>query len=125
MHFEPLRIYTAGNVDDGKSTLIGNLMLSTKSITRDKWAEVLTLSAAKNLSQPDLSLLTDGLIEERQKGITIDVAHIYFSTPNRKFILADTPGHKEFTRNMITGASFSDIAIIMIDAQNGDRKSVV
>ena len=125
MHFEPLRIYTAGNVDDGKSTLIGNLMLSTKSITRDKWAEVLTLSAAKNLSQPDLSLLTDGLIEERQKGITIDVAHIYFSTPNRKFILADTPGHKEFTRNMITGASFSDIAIIMIDAQNGIQEQTL
>ncbi len=125
MRSEPLRIYTAGNVDDGKSTLIGNLLFFTQSIPLDKWEEIVKISKAKNSDTVDLSLLTDGLNEERAKGVTIDVAHIYFSTQNRQFILADTPGHKEFTRNMITGASFSDIAIIMIDAQKGIQEQTL
>ncbi|MBX7240540.1 MAG: 50S ribosome-binding GTPase [Bacteroidia bacterium] len=125
MHSEPIRIYTAGNVDDGKSTLIGYLLYCTQSIPKDKWEEIETLSKRKNSDRVDLSLLTDGLIEERAKGITIDVAHIYFSTDKSQFILADTPGHKEFTRNMITGASFSDVAIIMIDAQKGIQEQTL
>ncbi len=114
-----LRIATAGSVDDGKSTLIGRLLFDTKSITKDKLEAVEGTSKRKGLQFTDLSLLTDGLIAEREQGITIDVAHIYFSTEKRKYIIADTPGHVEYTRNMITGASNAQAAVILIDARNG------
>jgi sulfate adenylyltransferase subunit 1 len=114
-----LRIATAGSVDDGKSTLIGRLLYDTKSITKDKLEAVESSSKRKGLDFVDLSLLTDGLIAEREQGITIDVAHIYFSTDKRKYIIADTPGHVEYTRNMITGASNAEASIVLIDARNG------
>lgn len=114
-----LRIATAGSVDDGKSTLIGRLLYDTKSITKDKLEAVESSSKRKGLDFVDLSLLTDGLIAEREQGITIDVAHIYFSTEKRKYIIADTPGHVEYTRNMITGASNAEASIVLIDARNG------
>ena len=114
-----LRIATAGSVDDGKSTLIGRLLHDTKSITKDKLEAITVTSKRKGLGFTDLSLLTDGLIAEREQGITIDVAHIYFSTPRRKYIIADTPGHVEYTRNMITGASNVQASVILIDARNG------
>lgn len=114
-----LRIATAGSVDDGKSTLIGRLLYDTKSITKDKLEAVESSSRRKGLDFVDLSLLTDGLIAEREQGITIDVANIYFSTENRKYIIADTPGHVEYTRNMITGASNVEASIVLIDARNG------
>ncbi|CAH0995232.1 Bifunctional enzyme CysN/CysC [Emticicia aquatica] len=114
-----LRIATAGSVDDGKSTLIGRLLYETNSITKDKIEALESASKRKGLDFLDLSLLTDGLIAEREQGITIDVAHIYFSTPNRKYIIADTPGHFEYTRNMVTGASNTSVSIILIDARNG------
>jgi sulfate adenylyltransferase subunit 1 len=114
-----LRIATAGSVDDGKSTLIGRLLYETRSITEDKLAALETASKRKGLDFLDLSLLTDGLIAEREQGITIDVAHIYFSTQQRKYIIADTPGHFEYTRNMITGASNTEVSLILIDARNG------
>src|SRR5690242_16900434 len=114
-----LRLATAGSVDDGKSTLIGRLLYDTKSITKDKLEAVEASSRRKGLDFTDLSLLTDGLIAEREQGITIDVAHIYFSTENRKYIIADSPGHIEYTRNMITGASNAEASIVLIDARNG------
>jgi sulfate adenylyltransferase subunit 1 len=114
-----LRIATAGSVDDGKSTLIGRLLYETNSITKDKIEALESASKRKGIDFLDLSLLTDGLIAEREQGITIDVAHIYFSTPNRKYIIADTPGHFEYTRNMVTGASNTSVSIILIDARNG------
>jgi sulfate adenylyltransferase subunit 1 len=114
-----LRLATAGSVDDGKSTLIGRLLYDTKSITKDKLEAVEASSKRKGLDFVDLSLLTDGLIAEREQGITIDVAHIYFSTEKRKYIVADTPGHVEYTRNMITGASNAEASIVLIDARNG------
>ncbi len=114
-----LRIATAGSVDDGKSTLIGRLLYDTKSIAKDKLEAVEVSSKRKGLDFVDLSLLTDGLIAEREQGITIDVAHIYFSTDKRKYIIADTPGHIEYTRNMITGASNAEASIVLIDARNG------
>ncbi len=114
-----LRIATAGSVDDGKSTLIGRLLYDTKSITKDKLEAVEASSKRKGLNFTDLSLLTDGLIAEREQGITIDVAHIYFSTDTRKYIIADTPGHVEYTRNMITGASNAEASIVLIDARKG------
>lgn len=114
-----LRIATAGSVDDGKSTLIGRLLYDTKSIAKDKLEAVEASSKRKGLDFVDLSLLTDGLIAEREQGITIDVAHIYFSTDKRKYIIADTPGHVEYTRNMITGASNAEASIVLIDARNG------
>jgi sulfate adenylyltransferase subunit 1 len=114
-----LRIATAGSVDDGKSTLIGRLLYDTKSITKDKLEAVEASSKRKGLDFVDLSLLTDGLIAEREQGITIDVAHIYFATDKRKYIIADTPGHVEYTRNMITGASNAEASIVLIDARNG------
>ncbi len=114
-----LRIATAGSVDDGKSTLIGRLLYETNSITKDKIEALESASKRKGLDFLDLSLLTDGLIAEREQGITIDVAHIYFSTPNRKYIIADTPGHFEYTRNMVTGASNTSVSIILVDARNG------
>ena len=114
-----VRFITCGSVDDGKSTLIGRLLYDTKSIFDDQYSELKSVSDRKGNSELDLSLLTDGLKEERERGITIDVAYRYFSTPKRKFIIADTPGHKEFTRNMITGASTASIAILMIDSRHG------
>jgi sulfate adenylyltransferase subunit 1 len=114
-----LRIATAGSVDDGKSTLIGRLLYETNSITKDKIEALESASKRKGLDFLDLSLLTDGLIAEREQGITIDVAHIYFSTPQRKYIIADTPGHVEYTRNMVTGASTAKVSLILIDARQG------
>lgn len=114
-----VRIATAGSVDDGKSTLIGRLLFETNSITADKLEAIERASKRRGVDYIDLSLLTDGLIAEREQGITIDVANIYFSTPTRKYIIADTPGHFEYTRNMITGASNAQVAIILIDARNG------
>lgn len=114
-----LRITTAGSVDDGKSTVIGRLLYDTRNITYDKLEAIEAASKRKGLDFTDLSLLTDGLIAEREQGITIDVAHIYFSTPNRKYIIADSPGHVEYTRNMITGASNASVSLILIDARKG------
>ncbi len=116
---EVLRIATAGSVDDGKSTLIGRLLYETNSITTDRLEAIHKASQRKGIDFVDLSLLTDGLIAEREQGITIDVAHIYFQTPKRKFIIADSPGHVEYTRNMITGASHADVSIILVDARHG------
>jgi len=114
-----LKISTAGSVDDGKSTLIGRLLFETKSVTKDKLEAIERASKRKGLEHPDLALLTDGLMAEREQGITIDVAHIYFQTPKRKYIIADTPGHFEYTRNMFTGASNAEAAIILVDARKG------
>src|SRR5215207_7468626 len=114
-----VRIATAGSVDDGKSTLIGRLLFDTNSITKDKLEALAASSRRKGLDFTELSLFTDGLIAEREQGITIDVAHIYFSTEHRKYIIADTPGHIEYTRNMITGASNVEASIVLIDARNG------
>tara|TARA_B100000683_G_scaffold277109_1_gene333878 strand:- start:725 stop:1987 length:1263 start_codon:yes stop_codon:yes gene_type:complete len=114
-----LRFTTAGSVDDGKSTLIGRLLYDSKSIFQDQLEAVEQESKQKGLEGADLSLLTDGLRAEREQGITIDVAYRYFATPKRKFIIADTPGHIQYTRNMVTGASTADLAIILIDARNG------
>jgi sulfate adenylyltransferase subunit 1 len=116
---EVLRIATTGNVDDGKSTLIGRLLYETKSLPADKIEDVIRVSKRRGFHSPDFSLLTDGLLAEREQGITIDVAYVYFQTPARKFIVADTPGHEQYTRNMVTGASTSNVALILIDARNG------
>jgi sulfate adenylyltransferase subunit 1 len=116
---EVLRIATSGSVDDGKSTLIGRLLYDTNSIPQDKMEALHAASKRKGLDYTDLSLLTDGLVAEREQGITIDVAHIYFSTPTRKYIIADTPGHIEYTRNMVTGASNAQVSLILIDARKG------
>jgi sulfate adenylyltransferase subunit 1 len=114
-----LRFTTAGSVDDGKSTLIGRLLYDSKSIFEDQLDAVKTSSEKKGFDYVDLSLLTDGLKSEREQGITIDVAYRYFSTPRRKFIIADTPGHIQYTRNMVTGASTANLAIILVDARKG------
>lgn len=116
---ELLRFTTAGSVDDGKSTLIGRLLYDSKSIFEDQLAAVKKSSEYKGLDYVDLSLLTDGLRAEREQSITIDVAYRYFSTPKRKFIIADTPGHIQYTRNMVTGASTANLAIILVDARHG------
>lgn len=116
---EVLKIATAGSVDDGKSTLIGRLLYDTKSLTSDKLAAIEKTSKQKGYDYLDFSLATDGLVAEREQGITIDVAHIYFSTNTKSYIIADTPGHIEYTRNMVTGASTSQAAIILIDARKG------
>ena len=116
---ELLRFTTAGSVDDGKSTLIGRLLYDSKSIFQDQLDAVEESSKTKGFDYVDLSLLTDGLKSEREQGITIDVAYRYFSTPKRKFIIADTPGHIQYTRNMVTGASTANLAIILIDARKG------
>ena len=116
---ELLRFTTAGSVDDGKSTLIGRLLYDSKSIFEDQIEAVKQSSERKGLEHLDLSLLTDGLRAEREQGITIDVAYRYFSTPKRKFIIADTPGHIQYTRNMVTGASTANLAIILVDARHG------
>lgn len=114
-----LRFSTAGSVDDGKSTLIGRLLYDTKSIFEDQLESIERTSRERGDDYLDLALLTDGLRAEREQGITIDVAYRYFATPRRKFILADTPGHIQYTRNMVTGASTVNLAIILIDARNG------
>lgn len=114
-----LHFTTAGSVDDGKSTLIGRLLYDSKSIFEDQIEAVKTSSEKKGFDYVDLSLLTDGLKSEREQGITIDVAYRYFATPKRKFIIADTPGHIQYTRNMVTGASTANLAIILVDARKG------
>jgi bifunctional enzyme CysN/CysC len=114
-----LRFATAGSVDDGKSTLIGRLLYDSKSIFEDQMDAVEKASAAKGDEYVNLALLTDGLRAEREQGITIDVAYRYFATPRRKFIIADTPGHIQYTRNMVTGASTADLAIVLVDARKG------
>jgi sulfate adenylyltransferase subunit 1 len=114
-----LRFTTAGSVDDGKSTLIGRLLFDSKSIFEDQLEAVTASSSKKGFDYVDLSLLTDGLKSEREQGITIDVAYRYFATPKRKFIIADTPGHIQYTRNMVTGASTANLALILIDARKG------
>ena len=118
-NIEILRFTTAGSVDDGKSTLIGRLLYDSKSIFQDQLDAVEASSKNKGFDYVDLSLLTDGLKSEREQGITIDVAYRYFATPKRKFIVADTPGHIQYTRNMVTGASTANLAIILIDARKG------
>lgn len=119
LHKELLRFTTAGSVDDGKSTLIGRMLYDSKAIFQDQMEALERTSTLRGDDEVDLALLTDGLRAEREQGITIDVAYRYFSTPKRKFIIADTPGHVQYTRNMITGASTADLAIILIDARNG------
>jgi bifunctional enzyme CysN/CysC len=114
-----LRFATAGSVDDGKSTLIGRLLYDTKSLFTDQLEAVEAVSAARGDEYTNLALLTDGLRAEREQGITIDVAYRYFSTPRRKFIIADTPGHIQYTRNMVTGASTADLALVLVDARKG------
>ena len=114
-----LRFTTAGSVDDGKSTLIGRLLYDSKSIFEDQWDAVETSSKKRGDENVNLALLTDGLKAEREQGITIDVAYRYFATPRRKFIIADTPGHIQYTRNMVTGASTANLAILLVDARNG------
>jgi sulfate adenylyltransferase subunit 1 len=114
-----LRFITAGSVDDGKSTLIGRLLHDTRAIFQDQLAAVARVSSRRGQDEIDLSLLTDGLEAEREQGITIDVAYRYFATPRRKFIIADTPGHEQYTRNMVTGASTADAAVILVDARKG------
>jgi sulfate adenylyltransferase large subunit len=116
-----LRICTAGSVDDGKSTLIGRLLYDSQSVYEDQVSSVEKASKNRNAGPIDFSLFTDGLRAEREQGITIDVAYRYFATARRKFILADTPGHEQYTRNMATGASTADVAILLIDARNGVR----
>ena len=116
---ELLRLATAGSVDDGKSTLIGRLLYDTKTIFEDQLEAVEASSIKMGSEYTNLALLTDGLRAEREQGITIDVAYRYFATPHRKFIMADTPGHIQYTRNMVTGASTADLAIVLIDARNG------
>ena len=114
-----LRFATAGSVDDGKSTLIGRLLLDSKSLFDDQIASVERTSRERGDDYTDLALLTDGLRAEREQGITIDVAYRYFATPRRKFVIADTPGHIQYTRNMVTGASTADLALVLVDARNG------
>ena len=116
---ELLRFSTAGSVDDGKSTLIGRLLYDTKTAFEDQLEHVADVSRRRGDERTNLALLTDGLRAEREQGITIDVAYRYFATPRRKFIIADTPGHVQYTRNMATGASTADVAIILIDARLG------
>jgi bifunctional enzyme CysN/CysC len=116
---EMLRFATAGSVDDGKSTLIGRLLLETKQIFEDQLEAVERTSRDRGFDYTNLALLTDGLRAEREQGITIDVAYRYFATPRRKYIIADTPGHTQYTRNMVTGASTADLALVLIDARKG------
>lgn len=114
-----LRLATAGSVDDGKSTLVGRLLYDTKSVLADTLDAVHRASADRGLATPDLSLLVDGLRSEREQGITIDVAYRYFATPKRSFVLADTPGHVQYTRNTVTGASTAQLAVLLVDARKG------
>lgn len=119
LNMDLLRFSTAGSVDDGKSTLIGRLLYDSKSIFEDQMEAIEQSSKNKGDDYTNLALLTDGLSAEREQGITIDVAYRYFSTPKRKFIIADTPGHIQYTRNMVTGASTANLAIILVDARSG------
>ena len=119
LDMELLRFTTAGSVDDGKSTLIGRLLYDSKSIFEDQIEAIESASEKRGEEYVNLALLTDGLRAEREQGITIDVAYRYFSTPKRKFIIADTPGHIQYTRNMVTGASTANLAIILVDARKG------
>jgi len=119
LNMELLRFTTAGSVDDGKSTLIGRLLYDSKSIFQDQVEQIEATSKKRGLDHVDLSLFTDGLKDEREQGITIDVAYRYFATPKRKFIIADTPGHVQYTRNMVTGASSANLALILVDARKG------
>ncbi|MBL6449872.1 sulfate adenylyltransferase subunit CysN [Fulvivirga sp. 29W222] len=119
LDMELLRFTTAGSVDDGKSTLIGRLLYDSKSIFEDQYEAIEESSKRKGDTNVNLALLTDGLRAEREQGITIDVAYRYFATPKRKFIIADTPGHIQYTRNMVTGASTANLALILVDARNG------
>ncbi|KPK84561.1 MAG: sulfate adenylyltransferase [Bacteroides sp. SM23_62_1] len=119
LNMELLRFTTAGSVDDGKSTLIGRLLYDSKAIFEDQMEAIERASIQKGEERVNLALLTDGLRAEREQGITIDVAYRYFATPKRKFIIADTPGHVQYTRNMVTGASTANVAIILVDARNG------
>ena len=114
-----LRFSTAGSVDDGKSTLIGRLLYDSKSIFEDQLEAVKRASIQKGTEHLNLALITDGLRAEREQGITIDVAYRYFATPKRKFIIADTPGHIQYTRNMVTGSSTANASLVLIDARNG------
>ena len=114
-----MRLATAGSVDDGKSTLIGRLLYDSKQIFEDQLEHVERVSTERGDGHVNLALLTDGLRAEREQGITIDVAYRYFHTPRRKFIIADTPGHPQYTRNMVTGASTADLALVLVDARNG------
>ncbi len=120
-----MRFTTAGSVDDGKSTLIGRLLYDSKSIFEDQMDHIVESSKRLGKEEVDLSLLTDGLRAEREQGITIDVAYRYFATPERKFIIADTPGHIQYTRNMVTGASTADLAVILVDARKGVLEQTV
>jgi sulfate adenylyltransferase subunit 1 len=119
LDMELLRFSTAGSVDDGKSTLIGRLLYDSKSIFADQYEAIEESSRKKGEENVNLALLTDGLRAEREQGITIDVAYRYFATPKRKFIIADTPGHIQYTRNMVTGSSTSNLSIILVDARHG------
>ncbi len=114
-----LRFATAGSVDDGKSTLVGRLLHDSKAVLTDQLEAVEQASLNRGQEAPDLALLTDGLRAEREQGITIDVAYRYFATARRRFILADTPGHVQYTRNMVTGASTAELAVVLVDARNG------
>src|SRR5690348_15794735 len=116
---ELLRFATAGSVDDGKSTLIGRLLHDSKAILEDQLEHVIRTSERRGDGYVNLALLTDGLRAEREQGITIDVAYRYFQTPRRKFVIADTPGHEQYTRNMVTGASTADVSIVLVDARKG------
>ena len=118
-NMDMLRFTTAGSVDDGKSTLIGRLLYDSKSIFEDQMEAIEKTSRSSGEEEVNLALLTDGLKAEREQKITIDVAYRYFATPRRKFIIADTPGHTQYTRNMVTGASTADLAIILVDASKG------
>jgi sulfate adenylyltransferase subunit 1 len=125
LNMELLRFSTAGSVDDGKSTLIGRLLYDSKAIFEDQMEAIERASIQKGEERVNLALLTDGLRAEREQGITIDVAYRYFATPKRKFIIADTPGHIQYTRNMVTGASTANVAIILVDARNGVLEQTV
>jgi sulfate adenylyltransferase subunit 1 len=125
LDMELLRFTTAGSVDDGKSTLIGRLLYDSKAIFEDQLEALEKASISRGEEQINLSLLTDGLRAEREQGITIDVAYRYFATPKRKFIIADTPGHIQYTRNMVTGASTANAALILIDARNGVMEQTI
>ena len=114
-----LRFTTAGSVDDGKSTLIGRLLYDSKGVFEDQLEAIRKTTEKRGGDDIDFALITDGLSAEREQGITIDVAYRYFATANRKFIIADTPGHEQYTRNMVTGASTANLAIVLIDARNG------
>ena len=119
MPADMLRFATAGSVDDGKSTLIGRLLFDSKALFSDQLAAVERVSRDRGHDYTDLALITDGLRAEREQGITIDVAYRYFATPRRKFIVADTPGHLQYTRNMVTGSSTADLSVILVDARTG------